>query len=510
MNKPIPNCVQNLITNLKTIYNACEHTTGTDPIFSERVTFIMETLNAYKNKPNLEYVIKCLSDNIEKVSYLAPYLRSRIVTEIFTPLHGVDIDKLTYVRRYLKCVPNCSDKTSALQLFKNPPKHYALFRCSNDCNGLVYENYRCNTCYMQYCPNCWQLKDENHECNQNDIETVKILMKTSVLCPRCFIPICKECGCDHVKCSKCETKFNMRTAFNKQIKTTQLSELTQIIDISYCDKVNYANNYPFECNVLFNRCVYVDDTYACSLKLPENLRNSDDKTNHMFQTFEHHFDNMTTIIRDELIRGVNKNRFKVFYSIVELKQNKISRELCASQIAHSISKIFQLCAINEVYEDYYTKCVNIRKTILKNNTNLSYMLNNMTGSQDELELIKFVRCYGSNMTHQEYKQWLETFCYDEPSTYMPKLINHILPRKLAMLTITRINDYIEQVSSSNFESLKLMNKLCTLICYAQACTSKHFNTTQEWKQSLITTRVNLTIIAEVFDINNVYIPDEDD
>ena len=92
------------------------------------------------------------------------------------------------------------------------------FPCENkDCNGFVDANWICSICDMETCKHCHTIKQDGHECKQEDIDTAELIKKESKPCPKCNISIMKVNGCDQMWCVSCHTTFDWKTL---QIKTS--------------------------------------------------------------------------------------------------------------------------------------------------------------------------------------------------------------------------------------------------------------------------------------------------
>lgn len=78
------------------------------------------------------------------------------------------------------------------------------------CSGLV-KNGRCGDCKKTICAKCREERLEEHECNEDQLETIKLLKRDTKPCPRCKVPIHKIDGCDQMFCTKCKTAFSWRT-----------------------------------------------------------------------------------------------------------------------------------------------------------------------------------------------------------------------------------------------------------------------------------------------------------
>ncbi len=89
-----------------------------------------------------------------------------------------------------------------------------LCKCPKDeCRGFIMiENCTCGLCSTQICKHCHQVKEnDEHTCNSDNIQTVKLLKKDSKPCPKCTALIFKIDGCDQMWCTQCHTAFSWKT-----------------------------------------------------------------------------------------------------------------------------------------------------------------------------------------------------------------------------------------------------------------------------------------------------------
>lgn len=83
----------------------------------------------------------------------------------------------------------------------------------DECRGFLGRNWKCGICEKHICKDCNEEKGEEHECDQNNVETMKLLKKDSKSCPSCGTLITKIDGCDQMWCTQpsCHTAFSWRT-----------------------------------------------------------------------------------------------------------------------------------------------------------------------------------------------------------------------------------------------------------------------------------------------------------
>lgn len=85
----------------------------------------------------------------------------------------------------------------------------------DNCRGFLSQAWKCGTCETYICSKCREPKDgrddENHVCNPETVETVKMLKNETKPCPNCAVPIYKISGCPQMWCTSCKTTFCWNT-----------------------------------------------------------------------------------------------------------------------------------------------------------------------------------------------------------------------------------------------------------------------------------------------------------
>jgi hypothetical protein len=85
-----------------------------------------------------------------------------------------------------------------------------------DCRGFLSADNKCGLCEKFACGKCLKIigdkpVDDEHECNSDDVATVKMMKKTTRSCPKCATPIYKISGCDQMWCTQCHVAFSWET-----------------------------------------------------------------------------------------------------------------------------------------------------------------------------------------------------------------------------------------------------------------------------------------------------------
>jgi hypothetical protein len=91
-----------------------------------------------------------------------------------------------------------------------------IIKCPvEECRGFVSSvTHSCGICDTKICKDCREpldKSDDPHECDQNTLETVRLLKKDTKSCPKCGVGIHKIEGCDQMYCTQCHTAFSWRT-----------------------------------------------------------------------------------------------------------------------------------------------------------------------------------------------------------------------------------------------------------------------------------------------------------
>lgn len=87
-------------------------------------------------------------------------------------------------------------------------------KCPGDnCKGFLSTRWHCTLCGIHVCNKCHAIKTEgeDHECNPDDVESVKLLANDSKPCPKCSVMIHRYEGCMQCWCTQCHTGFDWRT-----------------------------------------------------------------------------------------------------------------------------------------------------------------------------------------------------------------------------------------------------------------------------------------------------------
>ena len=121
------------------------------------------------------------------------------------------------IMRKNKKIRECNEMINEImneEGMKERNKRVITVKCPmSECNGFLDEKYMCGICDKKICKECMEEKEEEeeHKCNEEKVETVKMLRKDSRGCPQCGEYIYKIDGCDQMYCIRCHTGFSWRT-----------------------------------------------------------------------------------------------------------------------------------------------------------------------------------------------------------------------------------------------------------------------------------------------------------
>lgn len=94
---------------------------------------------------------------------------------------------------------------------KTAPK-IALKKCPTDgCRMFLSPDMSCLSCDITWCKKCMREDGDEHECDEDEVETIKELEKNSKPCPKCGMPISRIDGCSQVWTPCCKIAFDWNT-----------------------------------------------------------------------------------------------------------------------------------------------------------------------------------------------------------------------------------------------------------------------------------------------------------
>lgn len=125
-------------------------------------------------------------------SYVEKEIKIENLSSEINKLKKDYIEKIIKLDKELRNVKNNETVTKRKFIRKCP---------SNDCKGYLSSSLKCELCNCWACSNCREMigfsmnEKENHECNKEILESVKLLEKDTKPCPKCSSLIYKIEGC---------------------------------------------------------------------------------------------------------------------------------------------------------------------------------------------------------------------------------------------------------------------------------------------------------------------------
>lgn len=128
-----------------------------------------------------------------------------------------NVEKSSVIRRMLRIsqperFSRNSNNITFIESSSSSVKSYIKPCGKDNCKGYVNKgDNKCELCKTIYCSKCMEEKCDNHECKEEDIQTVKFLRKDTKNCPSCATMIYRISGCPDMFCVNCNTAFNWNT-----------------------------------------------------------------------------------------------------------------------------------------------------------------------------------------------------------------------------------------------------------------------------------------------------------
>lgn len=237
--------------------------------------------------------------------------------------------------------------------------------------------YECDNCKLNYCVNCLEKLNNNHKCDQNNIDAIKEIFKNSKPCPICATRIEKISGCNDMYCTYCKTGFKwdtykiIKTNFHNEHRMKDIvdKKLTPNLPDLLCSKfysmthfkrdfmkyISNDNNYDFEKVydlAMFKRTSYnkIINFYLTELiqnyvglLLQSQLMNPSININYYFDLYDSF---------EKLFKLTNKEN--------EINFEKIKQSICYDFIIETDQHIL---IYDQLQSDFDTKLKNILEII---------------------------------------------------------------------------------------------------------------------------------------------------
>ena len=153
-----------------------------------------------------------------------------------------------------------------------------------ECVGIMVR-WKCRVCTYKMCSRCRETKEDNHECDQNILDSVNLAKADSKPCPECGTAISKEGGCNEMFCVSCNVSFSWATG--KKLKGGHNPHLVDYIRRMRGEGGNVRNE-----NIEIDACANMVSIYS----LPPTEKNYNGYNNYRNN---HRFNNVDTTVYEK-------------------------------------------------------------------------------------------------------------------------------------------------------------------------------------------------------------------
>jgi len=357
-------------------------------LFKEEKTLIPYSLSFIErrnNIKNLKNIIKNLNNKIKNDDLI---FNSKKYSDLKNELYSRNLE-LSYLLNN-----------------NNYNKYIYKYPCANNnCNGFVNSFWICQLCENITCNHCFNIKNINHLCIKDDIETANIIKNNSKPCPNCNISIIKSDGCDQMWCVNCHTTFDWKTLQIKKggvIHNPEYFRYMRDNGILIQRNINdnpCANNYDNAFQILLeinNKYIKINENYlnystidVLYYKDVKILFDLFQNINHIEHSYlpnlirKYDYNNYLNWKNEERIKYLEKNITEKTYKINLAKKYKerqfLNDFICIYQTLLDSSKI-----------TFINICNNLENNIeisIKNNTKVTYIIDELKSLKNFLHLI---------------------------------------------------------------------------------------------------------------------------
>jgi hypothetical protein len=230
--------------------------------------------------------------------------------------------------------------------------HFSVRKCMTDeCKGMIEKRTgHCIICDKTTCLNCNVLKtNDEHECNQDDINTWKMIIRGSKPCPRCATMLNKNGGCSQMWCPNCHVAFDWNTGsienrrihnphYFEYLRRNQLPNVNPEVEHDECENI---------WNIWRYKSLYKDSK------------------------FSHKFRDLSHIVNDTLVRYRNKLNQTNIDIRKQFIRNVISEETFKKILVRREFNSLKNRRIVDVLETFEIVCRNILNDIKQNKIDLN-------------------------------------------------------------------------------------------------------------------------------------------
>ena len=253
---------------------------------------------------------------------------------------------------------------------------------NNDCLGFISDiSLQCDLCLTKICKDCniMIINDNEHKCNQNDIDSFVLIKKEVKTCPTCSVPIYRISGCSQMFCTYCKNSFSWITGkkifgeiHNPHFFKWQqqlFSDNSQDAIRNRCGLLPPSEWFFLFLESQFSDDIIIIDQFKNFFRLIRNIRNWEIPTNCSYI-----FNEETN--KDLRIKFILKEiDEKEFLSLIKRRKKRSEKEK----------------AIREIWQTFMTISIEIINTLSINEENYEIRLNKATNFLEKInQLIDLV------------------------------------------------------------------------------------------------------------------------
>jgi len=194
---------------------------------------------------------------LNELQYIAENERKRKKEKV--EIKKIESQIVEYQQQILKCKETIYNIKIGQQ-HEDYSYKYTNRKCQNEnCKGILDVNNKCNICEKITCTICNEIKEINHECKKEVVDTMNLINNKYKKCPICHIHIEKKDGCNQMWCTNCKNGFHWITGIREtgeihnphyieyiQKEGIDIEEQVHIGIIAWKDILDDINKYTYE------------------------------------------------------------------------------------------------------------------------------------------------------------------------------------------------------------------------------------------------------------------------
>jgi hypothetical protein len=308
--------------------------------------------------------------------------------------------------------------------------------CSKeDCRGFLNKEdnrLRCGMCNTIHCNKCRVETngDDEHKCNKDTLETIKMLEKDTKPCPKCSVPIFKIEGCDQMWCTKCHTAFSWKKG---TIET------------------GHVHN-PHYWKYLQENGRDLDQVRRMNGQRVGGVPQCQDLRDMVVATRNQHLGHISQLIHHFQFTGnANYNQENNADGNYDLRKSYLNKEIDDKKFVRVLHMRYKKKLFDKEMNQISRMFVDTSKDILLTRINQLGRLNlNVNDFEDCYEEINRLAVYAKEQIEELYKRYKYTFC---------RVVNYALTSIIKYTRTKQIKHYYEEETNEDDTPLAQLERL---------------------------------------------------